>query len=462
MTDSRRRSTADPLLPGGLLLPADQATVLDREAAGWPELALSARELSGLELRLSLPGVDLGAFDLPAPAGTEVGQQLALRDSEGLLLATLLVDAVDDGRVSGEIRGVRLPSHPDVAALRRTPGALVAELDRRRWSSVHTVVTSRPLFQPDLDRLAAALHRSQVDGIVVALLAGGVEATDLEHHARLAALDAGLSTLPEERVLLTVLPLERAASAEVRRRVAIGYRLAGSEGRTVEVEPAAGSPSDEAVRRVLDSAETGEAAGTPGPQAVLAALRRTHRPRIRQGFTVFFTGLSGSGKSTVAGLLAVRLLELTDRSVLLLDGDRVRRHLTAGLGFSKADRTTNVRRIGWTAAQVSAAGGITVCAPIAPYDSTRREVRTMVEGISPTAGFVLVHIATPLEECERRDRKGLYARARAGELPEFTGISDPYEVPKDAEVVADTTGREPVAVVEQVVQHLREAGYLND
>ncbi len=172
---------------------------------------------------------------------------------------------------------------------------------------------------------------------------------------------------------------------------------------------------------------------------------------------MLFTGLSGSGKSTLATLLATRLLETDGRQVTVLDGDRVRRHLTAGLGFSRADRDTNVRRIGWVAAQVAGAGGAVVCAPIAPYDGTRRQVRAMVEDAG--GGLVLVHVATPLQECERRDRKGLYAQARAGLIPEFTGISDPYEAPTDAEVVLDTTGRSREQALESVLAHLREAGW---
>jgi sulfate adenylyltransferase len=440
-----------PTGPTGLLVSAEEAAAIDREAAGWPELALSASDLSAVELRLALPTTRLDRLALPAPSAASAGDRLALRDAEGVLIASLVVAEVRDGRVTGELRGVRLPAHPDAAELRRSPEELAAEIARRGWRTVHGVLTARALFEPDLARLAERLERA--DGVVVALIAGGVEATDPEHHTRIAALRAGLTSLPADRVLLTVLPLLASADVEVRRTVAEAYGLPDAD-----VEPAPGSPSEREVQAVLD-AEAGPT-GSVRPEAVVAALRRTHPPRSRQGFTVFFSGLSGSGKSTVAGLLAVRLIELTDRSVLLLDGDRVRRHLTAGLGFSKADRTTNVRRIGWVAAQVAAAGGIAVCAPIAPYDSTRREVRAMVEGSSPAAGFVLVHIATPLEECERRDRKGLYAKARSGELPEFTGISDPYEVPTDAEVVADTTGRTPAAVVEDVLRHLAGAGWL--
>ncbi|WP_309106916.1 adenylyl-sulfate kinase [Arthrobacter sp.] len=152
------------------------------------------------------------------------------------------------------------------------------------------------------------------------------------------------------------------------------------------------------------------------------------------GSVVFFTGLSGSGKSTIARALAQRLQAAGERTVTLLDGDDVRRLLSSGLGFSKEDRETNIRRIGWVASLIAASGGDAVCAPIAPFDSTRREVRAM----APAGSFILVHVSTPLSVCEARDRKGLYARARAGQIPEFTGISSPYEVPADADLVINT------------------------
>lgn len=155
------------------------------------------------------------------------------------------------------------------------------------------------------------------------------------------------------------------------------------------------------------------------------------------GRAVMFTGLSGAGKSTIAGRLVELLLE-SGRTVTLLDGDEVRTHLSAGLGFSRADRDTNVRRIGWVAAQIAKHGGIAVCAPIAPYAATRADARRLVEAQAGPGSFLLVHVATPLEECEARDRKGLYARARRGEIAEFTGISDPYEAPTDAELTIDT------------------------
>jgi len=190
---------------------------------------------------------------------------------------------------------------------------------------------------------------------------------------------------------------------------------------------------------------------------VLDELRRSHPPRSRQGFTVFFTGLPSSGKSTLANVLLVKLLEIGGRPVTLLDGDLVRRHLSSELGFSREHRNLNIARIGYVASEITKNGGIAICAPIAPYDAVRRAVRAMVE---PGGGFLLVHVATPVEVCEQRDRKGLYAKARAGIVKEFTGISDPYEEPKDAGIVLDTTDRSPEECVQAVLLHLEKEGYI--
>jgi sulfate adenylyltransferase len=193
-------------------------------------------------------------------------------------------------------------------------------------------------------------------------------------------------------------------------------------------------------------------------EAVARELHARHPVRGSQGFTVFFTGLSGSGKSTVANALRVKLLEIGGRGVTLLDGDLVRANLSSELGFSKEHRDLNIRRIGFVASEITRAGGVAICAPIAPYDVVRREVREMV---APCGGFVLVHVATPLEVCESRDRKGMYAKARAGLIKEFTGISDPYEVPTDADVVIDTTNMTPDEATREVVLHLERLGYLS-
>jgi sulfate adenylyltransferase len=190
---------------------------------------------------------------------------------------------------------------------------------------------------------------------------------------------------------------------------------------------------------------------------VVAELRRSHPPKDKQGFTVFFTGLSGSGKSTVANALMVKLLEIGGRPVTLLDGDLVRRNLSSELGFSKEHRDLNIQRIGFVASEITKHGGIAICAPIAPYDRIRKVVR---ENVESSGGFILVHIATPLEVCEQRDRKGLYAKARAGIIKEFTGISDPYEVPDDAELVIDTTDITPEEAAKIVLDRLASEGHL--
>jgi sulfate adenylyltransferase len=195
------------------------------------------------------------------------------------------------------------------------------------------------------------------------------------------------------------------------------------------------------------------------PDDIAAIVEHDQPPPDEQGLVLFFTGLSGSGKSTLARALVDRLLEQGRRTVTSLDGDVVRRNLSAGLTFSREDRETNIRRIGWVAAEISRHGGVAVVSPIAPFDETRQQVRAMVDEAG--GAFFLVHVATPLEECERRDRKGLYARARAGEIPEFTGISSPYEEPADADVRVDTTGRTIEDALGDVLVALRDEGYLD-
>jgi sulfate adenylyltransferase len=190
---------------------------------------------------------------------------------------------------------------------------------------------------------------------------------------------------------------------------------------------------------------------------VVRELRRSYPPRHKQGVTIFFTGLSGSGKSTIANVLLTKFLETGGRPVTILDGDLVRKHLSSELGFSKEHRDINIRRIGYVASEITKNGGIAICAPIAPYDAVRKQVRRMIE---PFGGFVLVHVATPLETCEQRDRKGLYAKARAGIVKEFTGISDPYEAPTDAEVTINTAELSAEEAAQEIVLHLEQQGFI--
>ena len=193
-------------------------------------------------------------------------------------------------------------------------------------------------------------------------------------------------------------------------------------------------------------------------KAVARELERSNPPLNQRGLTVFFTGLSGSGKSTLANGLMVRLLEEGSRPVTLLDGDIVRTHLSSELGFSKDHRSINIRRIGYVASEITKNGGIAICAPIAPYEIDRTFNRSL---ISELGGFIEIYVNTPLEKCEERDAKGLYALAREGKIKEFTGISDPYEEPKESEIVVDSSSENPEKLVNQIFLKIVDMGYIS-
>jgi sulfate adenylyltransferase len=190
---------------------------------------------------------------------------------------------------------------------------------------------------------------------------------------------------------------------------------------------------------------------------VVAELKKAYPSPDRQGFTIFLTGLSGAGKSTIAKVLYARFLEIGDRPVTLLDGDIVRRNLSSQLSFSKEDRDTNVRRIGFVAGEITKNRGIAICAPIAPYNGTRTEIRNAIESYG---GFIEVHVSTPIKVCETRDRKGMYAKARAGLIKGFTGVDDPYEIPKSPEVRIDTSDLTPDEAAQEILLFLGQKGYI--
>lgn len=402
-------------------------------------VALGVEDVDRLEMLL-VGLLEPDEVTLSLPSDLDRTGPVGLRDREGVLLAVLHPD--------GRIEGVEPPHRHDFREHRERPG-------EGPWVAF---AARRPIHRQDLEALLVAAEAKNARLLVIGDAAGEA------YFGRIRCLQAALAQCPPGRAQLYLAPLSAAGAPKMDARVArrlgavafIPDGVAVDGWRDLEVlRPLAPSMSEAEVLRQVER-------GEPLPdgftfEEVEAELRRHHPPRWERGFTVLFTGLSGSGKSTLAKALLARLLELGPRRVTLLDGDIARTHLSKGLGFSKADRDTNVRRIGFVAAEVTKHGGAAICAPIAPYAATRRAVRNMVE---MTGGFVLVHVATPLEECERRDRKGLYAKARRGEILEFTGISDPYEEPSDAEVVMDTTDLTPDEGAERVIAFLKRERYL--
>ncbi|WP_018653342.1 adenylyl-sulfate kinase [Actinomadura flavalba] len=486
---------------------------LDEVLRDLPTWAPDPVELADLELLLAgvyapLPGF-LGSFDtamviaggrladgtpwpvpvtLTVPAELTGAEKVVLQDPEGVPLGVLTVteswrEPTSGGhRLAGPVQALRAPAHGPFHRLRRRPDEVTFDGD----GNVLAVATREPLHRKRLGQLRQVAEQLSARVLVLPLLGGRHD------EALVRALLAVRRELPEGAQIVPVpLPVRDAdgtVTAErdllLRSHVAAAYGAShlladgGAEGTAIPVvvpepwgydadvevwRPVARIDPDH-VQAELTAERLGELLdrGEPVPDwftppAVATELAVARPPKLSRGFTVFFTGLSGSGKSTVARGLTDALVERQGRNVTLLDGDVVRRMLSAGLTFSKADRELNIRRIGYVAAEVTRHGGVAVCAPIAPYAATRAEVRAMVEAVGD---FLLVHVATPLEECERRDRKGLYAKARAGQIPEFTGISDPYETPDDAALTLDTTELSTDEAVDRVLTLLVEGGYI--
>ncbi|WP_019629280.1 adenylyl-sulfate kinase [Actinomadura atramentaria] len=423
---------------------------------------------------------------LGVPADLVGHERLVLQDPEGVPLAVLTVteswqDPTSGAtRLAGPVEALRAPAHGPFHRLRRRPDELEPVA-----GPLLAVATREPLHRKQLGQLRQVAEQLGAAVLVLPLLGG-------EHdEALVRALLAVRRELPEGARIVP-LPLPPRPGTEpggdrdvlLRSHVAAAYGAThllaeqGVEGTAIPVvvpepwgydadvevwRPVARIDPDH-VQAELTPERLGELLdrGEPipdwfTPPAVAAELAVARPPKHLRGLTVFFTGLSGSGKSTVARGLADALVERDGRNVTLLDGDVVRRLLSAGLTFSRADRDLNIRRIGYVAAEVTRHGGVAICAPIAPYAATRAEVRSMVEAVGD---FLLVHVATPLAECERRDRKGLYAKARAGIIPEFTGVSDPYEVPDDAALTLDTTDLTADEAVDRVLSLLVEGGWV--
>ena len=465
----------------------------------WPVHAADADLLADLELLLGGARLDLGgqlrpldgdrvALRVQAHLADKVAEagHVVLADPEGTPLAVLAVDAttpptptsvpsptgaapVDptgSGRAKEAARGEgadggAAPADPPTAtaewvgvltplrpaaygpcrSLQRSPVEVRAELADR---TALAVVCDRPLLAADLDRIRAATGGPV---LLIARTAGRQSGGMPPESLVRAVLAAGRALGGATVVTAPLRRLDRGRDAQAAAELARAY----GAGEVLRLDDA---PWADALVRLDAEQPLPE---DVAPAEVRAELRRWRPPKSRRGLVVFFTGLSGSGKSTLARALIDALLEDGRRTLTVLDGDVVRRELSRGLGFSQADRDLNVRRIGWVAAEIARHGGLAVCAPIAPYAATRAAVRAEAEAVGD---FFLVHVATPLAVCEQRDRKGLYAKARAGLIPHFTGISDPYEEPDDANFVVDTSVEPLDAALDRLLTALRAGGWL--
>ena len=424
-----------------------------------------------------------------------------------------LLDRSQRFYVGGRLTGVQPVTHYDYRLLRHTPEELRAEFTKLGWTKVVAFQTRNPMHRAHQEITLRAAKDVEAN-LLIHPVVGMTKPGDVDHYTRVRCYQALLHRYPRKTALLSLLPLamrmggprEAVWHAIIRKNHGCTHLIVGRDhagpGSDSTGTPFYGpydaqellrqheaelgvtmvpfkmmvyveeSDSYTPVDEVPEGKRTLNLSGTELRQRlaegkdvpawftfsdVVEELRRSHPPRHRQGFTVFFTGLSGSGKSTIANVLLVKFLEMGGRPVTLLDGDLVRQHLSSELGFSKEHRDINIRRIGYVASEITKNGGIAICAPIAPYDSVRKDVRSMVQ---PAGGFLLVHVSTPLEVCEQRDRKGLYAKARAGIIKEFTGISDPYEEPEDGDLAIDTAELTAEEAAQQILLHLEKEGYV--
>lgn len=475
----------------------------------------------------------------------ELGQDIALRDQEGVILATLTVtdrwtpDKAQEAKkvfgaddtahpavdylhniagpvyLGGPVTGIQQPVHYDFRARRDTPNELRAYFRKLGWRKVVAFQTRNPLHRAHQELTFRAAKEVEAN-LLIHPVVGMTKPGDVDHFTRVRCYKAVLDKYPGSTTTMSLLnlamrmagPREALWHGLIRRNHGcthfivgrdhagpgknshgedfygaydaqemfreyeeeIGIKMVDFKHMVYVQERAQYEPTDEIRdkdkvtilnisgtelrRRLAEGLEIPDWFSFP---EVVAELRRTRPPRSEQGFTVFFTGFSGSGKSTIANALLVKLMEMGGRPVTLLDGDIVRKNLSSELGFSKEHRDLNIRRIGYVASEITKNGGIAICAPIAPYAATRRAVREEIENCG---AFVEVHVATSLEECERRDRKGLYKLAREGKLKEFTGISDPYDEPQNPELKVETEGTDVDNCAHQVILKLEQMGLI--
>lgn len=418
-----------------------------------------------------------------------------------------------DFYIGGRMEVVNLPIHFDFKQIRLYPRELRQTYEKLGWQRVVGFQTRNPIHRPQFEMTIKAMRQARANLLIMPVV-GMTKRDDFDHFIRVRCYRKVAEHYPPDSHLMTLLPLAMRMSGPrdaildtiIARNYGCTHFIVGhdhaSPGKDKNGHPfypcdrprqVAGEAAEEIGVEIVPFEEmvyvpfddqyrssTRVAAGTQTisltgsdirqrvregrkiPEwatfpEVVTELQRAYPPPYRQGFTVFLTGLSGAGKSTIARVVYSKFLEIGDRPVTLLDGDIVRRNLSSELSFSKEHRDINVLRIGFVASEITKNRGIAICAPIAPYEMTRREVRNTIEAYG---GFIEVHVATPIEECEKRDRKGMYAKARAGLISGFTGVDDPYEAPETPELSIDTTDLSPAEAAQEILLYLSNRGYI--
>ena len=425
-----------------------------------------------------------------------------------------LYNNISDYYIGGSLKKVQLPHHYDYQLLRHTPEELKNQFKKSGWKKVVAFQTRNPMHRAHKEIAFNAAIENNAN-LLIHPVVGPTKPGDIDHYTRVRCYQKVLNYFPEGTTTLSLLPLamrmagprEALWHALIRKNYGCTHIIIGRDhagpGKDEKGNPYYGpydaqnlllKHEDEiGIKMVpfkmmvyveeldqymqIDSVPEGKTSlnisGTELREKleqgkkipswftypdIVKELQKVYPIKEKQGFTLFFSGLSGSGKSTIANGVLVKLLEHGDRKVTLLDGDIVRTHLSSELGFSKEHRELNVRRIGYVASEITKNGGIALCAPIAPFKESRNINRNL---INQCGNYIQIYVSTPLKECERRDVKGLYAKARAGELKGFTGIDDPYETPENCEMVIDTTNISPEEAVQEVMLYLEKEGLIN-
>jgi len=415
--------------------------------------------------------------------------------------------------IGGRLQGLKKPKHYDYQLLRRSPREVRDRFTKMGWDKVVAFQTRNPMHRAHVELTLKAANEIGAN-VLIHPVVGLTKPGDVNHYTRVRCYEQVMDKYPKGTALLSLLPLamrmggprEALWHAIIRKNYGCTHLIVGRDhagpGLDSNGEPFYG-PYDaqdilrehqaelgitmvpfkmmvyvedraeyRAVDEVPEGSRTLSISGTELRRRldkgldipdwfsypdVVTELRKSRPPKTERGLTIFFTGLSGSGKSTIANGLMVKLFEDGRRPVTLLDGDIVRTNLSSELGFTREHRSLNIRRIGFVASEITKNGGIAICAPIAPYEDDRSYNRDLIE---PLGGYIEVFVDTSLEECERRDTKGLYAKARQGLIKEFTGISDPYEAPTNAEIVVDTKDVDPETLVQDILLKIEQLGYI--